>query len=58
VQQGWKKDHCVVCRWELYEAEDEHGTGYTNGRTWLCMECYERFVQRPDFFSSSQSEMT
>ncbi|HYM77736.1 MAG TPA: Clp protease N-terminal domain-containing protein [Candidatus Dormibacteraeota bacterium] len=58
VKQGWKKDHCFVCRWELFEAEDEHGTGYTNGRTWLCMECYERFVQRPDFFSSSQSEMT
>ena len=55
---GWKKDHCVVCRWELFESEDEHGEGYTNGHDWLCMECYERFWQRPDFFSSSQSEMT
>jgi hypothetical protein len=58
VKNGWTKDHCFVCRWELFEAEDEHGTGYTNGRTWLCLECYERFVQRPDFFSSSQPEMT
>ena len=58
VKNGWTKDHCFVCRWELFEAEDEHGTGYTNGRSWLCMECYERFVQRPDFFLSSQSEMT
>jgi ATP-dependent Clp protease ATP-binding subunit ClpC len=24
----------------------------------LCTECYERFVRRPDFFSSSHSEIT
>lgn len=58
VENGWTKDHCFVCRWELFEAADEHGTGYTNGRSWLCVECYERFVQRRDFFSSSQPEMT
>ena len=58
VKDGWKKDHCFVCRWELFEAEDEHGSGYTNGHDWLCTECYERFWKRPDFFSSSQSEMT
>jgi hypothetical protein len=58
TKQGWKKDHCFVCRWELFESSDEHGTGYTNGHDWLCMECYDRFWQRPDFFSSSHSEMT
>ena len=57
VKNGWKKDHCFICNWELRESDDEHGTGYTNGRTWLCMECCERFVLR-DYFSSSQSEMT
>jgi ClpA/ClpB-like protein len=58
AKNGWKKDHCFVCRWELFESDDEHGVGYTNGHDWLCMECYERFWRRPDFFSSSQSEMT
>jgi hypothetical protein len=58
VKEGWKKDHCFVCHWELFESDDEHGRGYTNGRNWLCMECCERFVQRPDYFTSSQSEMT
>jgi ClpA/ClpB-like protein len=58
VKNGWKKDHCFVCRWELFKADDEHGTGYTNGHDWLCVECYERFWQNPKFFSSSQSEMT
>lgn len=57
VKQGWKKDHCVICRWELFESEGEHGTGYTNGRSWLCIECCERFVLG-DYFSSSQPEIT
>ena len=57
VKQGWKKDRCFICGWELFESNDEHGTGYTNGRNWLCMECYERFLYR-DFFSSSHPEIT
>jgi hypothetical protein len=57
VKQGWKKDHCFVFKWELFESDDEHGIGYTNGRNWLCIECCERFIQK-DFFSSSQPEMT
>ena len=57
VKQGWKKDRCFICGWELFESDDEHGTGYTNGRNWLCMKCCERFIQK-NFFSSSQPEMT
>ena len=57
VKQGWKKDHCFICRWELFESDGEHGTGYTNGRAWICVECCERFVLG-DFFSSSYSEIT
>jgi hypothetical protein len=58
VKLGWKKGHCFICRWELLESSGEHGTGYTNGHDWLCIECCERFLQSTDFFSSSQSEMT
>lgn len=58
VPEGWKKDHCFVCRWELFESDDEHGLGYTNGHDWLCAECYERFWQDPGFFSSSYSDIT
>ena len=57
IQNGWKKDHCFLCGWELFESGDEHGTGYTNGRNWLCTECYERFLLR-DFFSPSHPEIT
>jgi hypothetical protein len=59
VKGGWKKDHCAVCRWELCQSKDsEHSTGYTNGRDWLCCQCYEKFIARPDFFSSSHPEIT
>jgi Clp amino terminal domain, pathogenicity island component len=60
VKNGWKKDHCAVCRWELFDSPEDaaHGVGYTNGREWLCTECYERFIQEPGFFSSSYSDVT
>jgi hypothetical protein len=60
VKGGWKKDHCGVCRWELFESKDDptHGEGYTNGRDWICTECYEKFWSRPDFISGSYSDIT
>jgi hypothetical protein len=58
VKAGWKKDHCFICRWELSESQDENGTGYTNGREWLCSECYERFLLHPNFFSSNYPDIT
>ncbi len=59
VKDGWKKDHCAICRWELFESDDKtHGLGYTNGRDWVCTECYERFWDRPNFISGSYSEIT
>jgi hypothetical protein len=57
---GWKKDHCGICRWELFESDDEpeHGIGYTNGRDWVCTECYEKFLNGPDFFATVHPEIT
>jgi hypothetical protein len=49
------------CRWELFASQhdsDDHGTGYTNGHDWLCTECWAKFWERPDFFSSSYSDIT
>lgn len=60
AKAGWKKDHCAVCRWELFESktDPEHGIGYTNGREWLCSECYEKFIANPNFFSSPYPDIT
>ena len=58
VKGGWKKDRCSVCGWELFESEDDHGAGYTNGHHWICLECHDKFWDRPDFISGSYSEIT
>ena len=62
VKGGWKKDRCVICRWELFEPQNDtdadHGAGYTNGRDWLCTECYKKLWQDPDFLSSRYSDIT
>src|SRR5947209_4423363 len=42
VKGGWKKDYCAVCGWELFESQNDHGAGYTNGRDWVCLECYDK----------------
>jgi hypothetical protein len=54
------KDNCLICRWELHESEDlpEHSVAFTNGRDWICMECYEKFLEGPDFFASANPAMT
>lgn len=46
VEDGWSHDHCEICWWSLYETDNpESGVGYTtDGRTWLCSECYEKFI--------------
>ena len=43
---GWDHDHCEICWWKLVEGDDpSRNAGYTfNGRSWLCTECYEKFV--------------
>lgn len=44
VPAGWSRDWCAICSWELSaDGGDEHLSGYTNGRQWLCIECYEKF---------------
>ncbi|HJT70073.1 MAG TPA: Clp protease N-terminal domain-containing protein [Terriglobales bacterium] len=58
VKGGWKKDRCAICWWELFESDDAaHGTGFTNGRDWLCQECHRLFIIG-DFFASAYSDIT
>jgi hypothetical protein len=59
-QREWKTDQCPICFWALFESENQsqHNTGYTNGRDWVCIECYEKFLSGPDFFETSHPEIT
>lgn len=45
VQDAWDHDHCEICFWKLYQTNDaEHNIGYTDGRNWVCTECYTQFL--------------
>jgi ATP-dependent Clp protease ATP-binding subunit ClpA len=57
---AWKKDRCTICGWELCDSADNpgHGAAYTNGRDWVCEECYEKFLKGPDYFESPHSDIT
>jgi hypothetical protein len=57
---AWEKDQCAICRWELFESDTqpEHGIAYTNGHNWVCTECYEQFLEGPDFFATAHPEIT
>jgi len=47
VKGGWLRDLCQVCEWELNATGGpEHSIGYTNGRDWVCVECYEKFLKK------------
>ena len=47
VPGGWPKEPCAICGWELSaEGGPEHTEAFTNGRQWLCAECYHRFVEK------------
>jgi hypothetical protein len=46
---GWTKEPCAICDWDLQSGEE----GFTNGRRWICEECYQRFVERKDSGGSS-----
>ena len=50
VDDGWTHDHCEICWWSLSESDDvEHGEGYTtDGRSWICSECFKMFVREDD----------
>ncbi len=54
VKGGWARDPCAICRWILRKSpEAERSVGYTNGRDWVCTECYEKFLHGPDYFADA-----
>jgi hypothetical protein len=47
VAGGWTKEPCAICGWELSaEGGPERSETFTNGREWLCLECYHKFVAK------------
>jgi len=49
VPNSWKYDNCKICSCKICDSNDpETSIAYTNGRDWLCSECYQKFVHSPD----------
>jgi len=40
-------DHCLICYWTIFHSDDpEEGEAYFyGGSTWLCKECFEKFIK-------------
>ncbi|MFY0677728.1 MAG: hypothetical protein JXR18_10615 [Neptuniibacter sp.] len=46
IKNGWEHEHCQICWWKIFVSEkQEVGTGYSNGKIWVCTECYEQFIE-------------
>lgn len=46
LEDAWEHDHCVVCGRMLIEDpyDDAVDTGYTDGKAWLCIYCFEQHL--------------
>jgi hypothetical protein len=54
---GWPQTNCEICGWRLnVAAGPEHATGYTNGRDWVCVECYTKFLSGSGPASSPKAD--
>ena len=42
--RAWDHEHCYLC----FETISDHGNyqreGYTDGKNWLCIECYNKYI--------------
>ncbi|HEV2114804.1 MAG TPA: Clp protease N-terminal domain-containing protein [Terriglobales bacterium] len=54
---AWQQGQCEICGWELNTITGpEHSTGYTNGRDWVCEECYTNFLSAISRTSPSEPD--
>jgi hypothetical protein len=46
VKDGWKESACWLCTRPIAKSDDpKHAFGYTNGRDWVCSDCYDKFFR-------------
>src|SRR5690606_14573242 len=44
VADGWDHEHCELCWAKISLMAGDAPEGYADGKTWICAECYDRFV--------------
>src|SRR5688572_3129051 len=43
-KNAWDHEHCSLCWQTISEKVDFQHEGYTNGKDWLCIECYNKYI--------------
>lgn len=41
---AWDHEHCALCWDTISEHEDDQHEGYTDGKDWLCIECFDKYI--------------
>lgn len=44
VAGGWDHEHCALCWATILPHPGDQPSGYSDGRDWLCSQCYESFI--------------
>ena len=43
-ENAWDHEHCELCWTTISEYPDYEPEGYTDGKNWLCVKCYEKYI--------------
>jgi hypothetical protein len=41
---AWDHEHCELCWEKISSYEGDQEEGYTNGKEWLCVACYDKYI--------------
>jgi hypothetical protein len=42
---SWDHEHCKLCWTKISESEGEQHDGYSDGKEWICVECYDKYIK-------------
>lgn len=42
---GWDHEHCALCWETISDFEGHQHSGYTDGKKWLCADCYKKYIR-------------
>ena len=41
---AWDHEHCSLCWNTISECADNFNEGYTDGKEWICPDCYKKYI--------------
>ena len=43
-ENAWDHEHCELCMRKISEYPKDQHEGYTDGKNWLCINCYLTYI--------------